>query len=287
MKIAQSTHLRVKRVAELTGISRQTLISWERRHGIIAPVRAANGYRYYSPSDVQLLQRVQELLASGHRIGEVAEILRNEGGPAKPDAHGLDWVRDELGAALRQFDAQRVHTLQARLVSVSFAERVDRVYMPLLIWIGDLWESGEASVAEEHNVSAYCRGQMLAMLTALDRPGGHHVVAAGFPGDHHENGLLAVAVKLALHGCSVTYVGANLPSEDVAQIAKTTQAQTVCQSVVMPTAGKDLAAHARDLVAMLPSGTLLAMGGPGIPMRAKAPDGAMFCDSLDQLYPHL
>ena len=49
----------------------------------------------------------------------------------------------------------------------------------------------------------------------------------------------------------------------------------------------DLVAHATELVALLPEGTLLAMGGPGMPTGAKAPPGAVFCERLEELYPRL
>lgn len=288
MDLATTNHLRIKRVSELTGISRQTLISWERRHGIVRPARAPNGYRTYSEEDLALLMRISRLLAEGRRIGEVVEFLRTEESPSDGQSHGLATLRDALGKALKAFDASGVHTVSAQLMSVGFADRVNHVYLPLLVWIGDQWERGQASVAQEHSVSAYCRSQMLGMLTALERAEGKRVVAAGFPDETHENGLIAVAVTLALRGASVTYLGANLPSADVVEAAVQTHAAVVCQSVVMPQADRaKLVHHAEALRALLPDATLLALGGPGLPERMPTIEGVLFCRTVDELWPHL
>lgn len=287
MTFANTKQYRIKQVADLTGISRQTLISWERRHGIVQPARAGNGYRYYSQKDLELLTRIKRLLDSGQRIGDIARTLKAEGPSDEVETSGLEWIRDELGEALKSFDAHRVHTVSTRLSSVSFADRVDHIYLPLLIWIGDEWEAHRATVAEEHNVSAHCRTQMLGMLTVLDTGAGRRTLAAGFPGEHHENGLLAVAVKLALRGASVTYLGANLPTEDVVQAAEKTGATLVCQSIVMPIGVRSLRNHALKLRAALPDRALLAIGGSGVPAHVEPIEGVAFCSSLDELYAQL
>ena len=49
----------IKDVADLTGIPRNTLIAWERRYDVVKPVRAENGYRYYSDEDLKTLLRVK------------------------------------------------------------------------------------------------------------------------------------------------------------------------------------------------------------------------------------
>lgn len=47
---------RVKTVSQLTGIPRNTLVAWERRHGILEPSRSEGGYRLYTDQDVAYLK---------------------------------------------------------------------------------------------------------------------------------------------------------------------------------------------------------------------------------------
>ena len=37
----------IKRAAELTGLPVATLRAWERRYGVVAPIRSEGGYRLY------------------------------------------------------------------------------------------------------------------------------------------------------------------------------------------------------------------------------------------------
>ena len=273
-------HFRIRHVSEVTGIPRQTLISWERRHGLVTPDRTENGYRYYSRDDIELLQRVKAMLAEGYRISEVAALL--DAGREQVST-GIDRVREELGLALRSFDARRVHTVHAQLVAVPLEDRVQRVYLPLLRWIGTEWESGRASVAEEHHVSAFCRGQMMAILTALSRPEGTRTIAAGFPGEGHESGLMGVAIQMALRGMCVTYLGPDVPAPDLADAVRSSGARLVVQSMVMPVSQRDLARHLRSLRPLLPEDCLLALGGPGMPQLTLVPEGVHLGSNVDEL----
>ena len=198
------------------------------------------------------------------------------------EAGGLDGLREALGESLRAFDASRVHTLHSQLVSVPFEDRVQLVYLPLLRWIGSEWEAGRASVAEEHHVSAFCRGQMMAILAALTRPGGTRVIAAGFPGEGHESGLMGVAIQLALRGLSVTYLGADVPIPDMADAVKTSRAVLVVQSLVMPVPKRQVERHLRTLMPILPPGVKLGLGGPGVP-HFDPPENVLVGSDVDSL----
>src|SRR5690242_9246983 len=49
----------VGEVATLLGVSPHTVRAWERRHGIVRPVRTASGQRRYRAEDVELLRDVK------------------------------------------------------------------------------------------------------------------------------------------------------------------------------------------------------------------------------------
>ena len=55
---------RIKTVASLTGVPRNTLLAWERRYKFVSPVRSGNHYRLYS-----------ELVARARRAPYAAAIL--------------------------------------------------------------------------------------------------------------------------------------------------------------------------------------------------------------------
>lgn len=59
-------------VARLTGLKPDTLRVWERRYGLGASRKSTTGRRQYTQSDLEHLQLVSALVASGSRIGEIA-----------------------------------------------------------------------------------------------------------------------------------------------------------------------------------------------------------------------
>ena len=63
--------------SELTGIDAQTLRLYERR-GLLTPARTDGGTRRYSDDDLDLLQRINELVAQGINIAGIAQILHLE-----------------------------------------------------------------------------------------------------------------------------------------------------------------------------------------------------------------
>ena len=63
--------------AELSGLDPQTLRLYERR-GLLNPERTAGGTRRYSDNDLEIVQRIVELVGSGINIAGIARILELE-----------------------------------------------------------------------------------------------------------------------------------------------------------------------------------------------------------------
>jgi DNA-binding transcriptional MerR regulator len=63
--------------SELSGIDPQTLRLYERR-GLLTPGRTDGGTRRYSEDDLDLLQRINELVGQGINIAGIAKILHLE-----------------------------------------------------------------------------------------------------------------------------------------------------------------------------------------------------------------
>lgn len=82
-------------LAKLTGFGVATLRNWERRYGLLKPVRVSSGHRLYTAEDLATLQRAKALLDEGRSIGEIAVIGRDtlltaEPASERPDTlHGM------------------------------------------------------------------------------------------------------------------------------------------------------------------------------------------------------
>jgi DNA-binding transcriptional MerR regulator len=285
---------RIKTVSDLTGIPRETILAWERRYGLVRPGRASNGYRSYSDDDVLVLQELKQLLDQGLQISEaiaLREARKAEPPPPPPPplqrpARADSELRDRILGPLLAFDRVGAEEAHRDIVPLSFRDRMDRIYAPMLHDVGDGWEAGDVSVAQEHFVTAYVREKVMAMLHSVSGgpETGRAVLCAGLPGETHELGLLQTAARLALAGMHVTYLGSELPADELVDVVKRTGIELVCQSAVMGKWRRDAVAYASALRPRLPAQTTLALGGPGVAGLDDSPlDGVLFCGTLDDL----
>jgi DNA-binding transcriptional MerR regulator len=89
-------------VARRTGVSVPTLRAWERRYGLLLPVRTAGGHRRYSDEDVQRVLAVLELTGQGWAVGAAARRVAGRRSAASPARPPVDELRDRLWSALDQ-----------------------------------------------------------------------------------------------------------------------------------------------------------------------------------------
>ena len=71
-----------------------TLRAWERRYGLIRPMRTPKGHRLYTHQDVERIRRVQALVERGVPISRVRDLLDAKSGTADADARAraLAWL---------------------------------------------------------------------------------------------------------------------------------------------------------------------------------------------------
>ncbi len=69
---------RIGAVAQLTGLSTDTIRAWERRYALVEPTRTETGLRVYSLADVQRLRLVKELRDQGESVAAVARLGLDE-----------------------------------------------------------------------------------------------------------------------------------------------------------------------------------------------------------------
>jgi DNA-binding transcriptional MerR regulator len=275
---------RIKTVSERTGVPRNTLLAWERRYDLVSPDRQGNGYREYTDEDIERIQTIKGLVDQGYKVSEAIRLVHAARAPAPADGPEavppapagpsdlLSATRAQVLEALVAFDRTRARRLIDRVALVSFETQIEHLWMPMLRELGEGWVAGRTTIAEEHFASEFIREQLIAMLLNLDYgpSDGAAVVCSGFPGDRHEGGLLAVAVRLAMRGRRVVWLGADVPAAQVVQVAKARSATMVCCSAMLPRPKEELQAYAAELVAGLP-GVEVVIGGAAVPHAGPPP----------------
>ena len=235
-------------VARLTGLTEHTIRAWERRYGVVSPLRSAGGTRRYGEADVAKLRLLAAAVERGHRIKTLAGLgmpeLRSLSEPTPSNTleslsaplestinHGAITTIFEAGRNLDTIQLNRLLTEQFEALGEPlFAERVA---LPVLRLVGDGWMRGELSIAVEHLVSAHLRRLLGNALTmANTHPDGLRVLFTTPEGEPHEFGALVAAIIAADAGAAVTYVGPDSPAEMVSDAARKIEVEVVAISVV-------------------------------------------------------
>lgn len=68
----------IREVSRLTGVNAITLRAWERRYGLIEPIRTESGHRLYTQENIDTLQEVVRLTQQGIPIGRVKTLLQSQ-----------------------------------------------------------------------------------------------------------------------------------------------------------------------------------------------------------------
>jgi DNA-binding transcriptional MerR regulator/methylmalonyl-CoA mutase cobalamin-binding subunit len=221
-RAAPSDHLPIRVMSELTGVHPVTLRAWERRYGLIKPHRTATGHRLYNAGHVELVRRVVALTEQGIPIGRVREALGAAAAKSTSAADPWGEPIDAMAAAIARFDEEELDHLYDEALAVHPVELVTRrLLLPLLVRLGERWAKVPGAIAEEHFFASYVRSKLGArMLTRMRYASGPRILAACFPGEHHEIGLLLFALEARAAGLRVVLLGADTPLEEVAIAAR-------------------------------------------------------------------
>ena len=65
----------IREVSRLTGVNSITLRAWERRYGLIEPIRTESGHRLYTQDHIELINRAVVLTQKGVQISQVKSLL--------------------------------------------------------------------------------------------------------------------------------------------------------------------------------------------------------------------
>jgi DNA-binding transcriptional MerR regulator len=250
-------YLRIGELTKRTGVSPELLRAWEQRYGLLRPTRTPGGFRLYSTGDEARVQRMQRLVSGGLAAAQAARLVLSGGEPEPRTDSGsattLEEAAANLSAALDRLDEQAANSALDRLFSAYTVETVlQEVVLPYLHRLGERWEAGEVSVAQEHFASNLLRGRLLGLAQGWGQGQGPLAILACVPGEQHELGLLAFGVALRRRGWRITYLGTDSPIGAVADIARSLAPAVVVLLSINPDNFLDHAREIRELANQVP-----------------------------------
>jgi DNA-binding transcriptional MerR regulator/methylmalonyl-CoA mutase cobalamin-binding subunit len=264
-------------VSKLTGVGAITLRAWERRYGLIRPVRKKSGHRLYTRQHIDQINRITALTQQGVRISQIRpEMLESAvAGETEtgPDADSWKDYLNSMMAAIISFDEERLEEIYNEALSLYPIGIVTRrLLTPLLIELGLRWENNEGSVAEEHFFAFYLRNKLGARYHHRGRSNqGPLILLAGLPGEYHEIGLLLFALAAHESGFRVLPLGANMPLDDLSAVARKKGCEAIVLSGAIEPSRDTLNHDLPDLVS-----------GSAIPVLVGGLSSVYACDSINR-----
>jgi MerR family transcriptional regulator, light-induced transcriptional regulator len=274
---ATAGYVRIGELSRRTGVSPELLRAWEQRYGLLRPTRSDGGFRLYSPQDEHRVATMRSHLERGLSAAEAARITLDEESTPAPAAElpVLALGASALRAALDRLDESAAHAAIDGLLSSFSLEAVLReVVMPYLRELGDRWERGEASVAQEHFASQVLRGRLLGLARGWDRGPGPRALLACMPGEQHDLGLIVFGLGLRDRGWRITFLGADTPLDTLSDTATTLQPDAVVLSATTP----DRFESGRDALRRLARAVPLWAAGAGATPDVATATGARLLD---------
>ena len=231
--IALDEQYPIRVVSELTGVNAVTLRAWERRYGLIKPLRTPKGHRLYTQKDVELINSILDSLSRGMSISQIArDILHKVTEEDSETSDAWHQYQQRMIAAVVRFDEHSLDTVYNDAMSLYPVDVVtSRLIMPVLEQLGTRWQTESGSIAEEHFFSVYLRNKLGARFHHQNlKNTGPKLIMACLPGEHHEFGILLFALTALSRGMQVILLGADLPITELLHVAERTNSNGVVLS---------------------------------------------------------
>jgi DNA-binding transcriptional MerR regulator len=265
------SHLRIGELSRRVGVSPELLRAWENRYGLLRPTRSPGGFRLYSTADEGRIARMRAYQNQGLSAAEAARLALQDG-PEEYDApRGVVLDGRPLAVALDQFNEQGAHEAFDRALGALTVEALLRdLVIPYLRELGERWEAGTASVAQEHFASNFLRGRLLGLARGWGQGAGPLAILACAPGELHDLPLIAFGLALRGQGWRIAYLGPDTPLGTLADTARTLEPELVVVSATTP----QRLTRVREELGALARAAPLALAGAGAKAAAAEAVGA-------------
>ena len=232
----------VAQVEALTGIKAHTLRIWERRYDFLDPMRTPTNIRYYSDVQLKQLLNFGILVRNGYRVSklnkmteeqvyeEVTKVLADPASESSDEMKGLTLSMLEMNE--EDFD----NIFERQVIRKGFLRTITETVYPFLQYVGVLWTTNKAMIAQEHYMSNLIRQKIIAAIERLSIPqkGAPSVVLFLLEGEEHEIGLLLANFMAKEMGWNVYYLGHGVPVVNIKKVIDIAEPDAMMTMFVTP-----------------------------------------------------
>ncbi len=236
----------VAQVEALTGIKAHTLRIWERRYDFLDPERTPTNIRYYSDEQLKKLLNFGILVRNGYRVSKlnkmsdeqvyeaVAKVLADPGSERSDEMKGLTLSMLEMNE--EDFD----DIFERQVIRKGFFRTITETIYPFLQYVGVLWTTNKAMIAQEHFISNLIRQKIVAAIERLSLPpkDAPSIVFFLLEGEEHEIGILLASFVAKEMGWKIYYLGHGVPIPNIKKVIDIAEPKLLMTMFVTPKVNK-------------------------------------------------
>ena len=208
----------IRDLEKITGIKAHTIRIWEKRYGIVSPLRTQTNIRYYSDDDLRRLMNVAILNKYGYKISNIQGMSAAELNTCVVDLTHQDidndYQVDNLVMAMIELDELRFDKIiSSSIIKQGFDYTFENLLYKFLEKIGILWQVGAVNPVQEHFISHLIRQKLILAIDGQQEYGNNHKAFLLFlpENEYHEIALLYLQLLIRKEGHKVIYLGQNVP----------------------------------------------------------------------------
>lgn len=225
----------IREVARMTGVNPVTLRAWERRYGLIQPVRTDSGHRLYSRGNIDEVRLILGWIERGVSVSKVGGILARTQALRQAEAFGQQaavgelrvWC-DRLCRALSSFDEHKLDEIFGQVMAAyPPLEAFEDVFMPVWRQLR-IEQQGFGQHSEWLMLDQYLRGRLGQHLHSQRGQGqASRVVLATMPGESHELEVLLAGMAMGSAVVEVQVLAARQPLEELSLVCERLRPQAL------------------------------------------------------------
>ena len=218
----------IKDIERLSGIKAHTVRIWEQRYNILKPSRTDTNIRTYDGEDLERIWNISLLNNNGYKISNIAKLsdkeLVDEVNKVLSTATKESLQVDTLVLCLLNMDEARFEsTVNNSILQFGFESTIENVLFPFLRQLGNLWQVGLVSPAQEHYISNIIRQKLIVGLDRAqpaNNPQAKTIILFLPDQELHELGLIYAHYLAKLRGHKCLYLGQSLPISELVTISE-------------------------------------------------------------------
>jgi len=225
----------IREVARLTGVNPITLRAWERRYGLIVPIRTESGHRLYSMSDIERVRSILGWIERGVAVSKIGKLLARAA-PIQvlsqiiPNdivlADYAQWQR-QIRVAVSAFDDVQLEQVYGQVFS-SYSLSVVFQDILLPVWRQLLQRQDQfGGISEWVFLDGFLRSRVLQRLLLMRDTRPRRVVISALAGHCRELELLIAALFLGYPQTGIRVLPIGQPFDELTLVCEQIKPQAL------------------------------------------------------------